>query len=204
MKNNIYRYLITGLILCGSLTLISLAFWNQEIVYSLPTPLPANYIAVEIGGAINLGDPSIQKKGKPLFLHFYNPDCPCSRFNVPHVKSLIKKYSDKVDFAVVILNKEGAIDATEIGASFSPGIPVFTDASIAKKCGVYSTPQAVIIDDESKLFFRGNYNKSRYCTEKQTNYAEIAMDALLNKNSAPSLGEAATVAYGCQLPNCTK
>lgn len=31
---------------------------------------------------------------------------------------------------------------------------------IAISCGVYSTPQAVIIDGNGQLFFRGNYNKT--------------------------------------------
>jgi hypothetical protein len=76
-----------------------------------------------------------------------------------------------------------------------------TDAhqKIAEACGVYSTPQAVIIDRDNKLFYRGNYNASRYCTSKATNFAELSLIALLNKRPAPVFSIAATQAYGCEL-----
>jgi hypothetical protein len=71
-------------------------------------------------------------------------------------------------------------------------------------CGVYSTPQAVIIDRNQKLYFRGNYNKSRYCTDKSSNFGQMAIDSILKNKAEPHMSELATIAYGCQLPNCTK
>jgi hypothetical protein len=52
------------------------------------------------------------------------------------------------------------------------------------------------------LYYRGNYNKSRYCTDKKTEYARMALDALLNNNANIGFDQLAIKAYGCQLPKC--
>ena len=71
--------------------------------------------------------------------------------------------------------------------------------AIAQACGVYSTPQAAIVDYDAKLFYRGNYNRSRYCTARATNFAELSLLALLNNQPSPSFGLLATQSYGCEL-----
>jgi hypothetical protein len=184
---------------------ISLLFWHNEWKYSLPTPVPPNYEAVKPGTVINLK--AIMDSGhepKPVFLHFFNPDCPCSRFNITHFKSLVKQYGNEISFAVVVLNKDTAYTAADIQRRFEFKVPVLFDRSIATTCGVYSTPQAVLIGTDHKLYYRGNYNRSRYCTDQKSNYAQMAIDSLLNKCTNPVFGEPATKSYGCQLPGCSK
>jgi thiol-disulfide isomerase/thioredoxin len=179
-------------------------FWYNDWVYSLPTPVPKNYMAVNMGERINAATEfNLNKNNKPVFLHFFNPDCPCSRFNIPHFKSLVNQYGNKVNFAIVIMSKK-KFSAKEIQEKFDLNIPVLFDSSIAIQCGVYSTPQAVILDAGEKLFYRGNYNKSRYCTDTKSNYAEIALDSLLHDKTAITFNQFALRAYGCQLPNCTR
>ncbi len=68
---------------------------------------------------------------------------------------------------------------------------------IAQACGVYATPQAALVDATGALFYRGNYNRSRYCTAKATNFAELALVAMLNHQAAPVFIEEATISYGC-------
>jgi hypothetical protein len=67
--------------------------------------------------------------------------------------------------------------------------------------GVYGTPQAAILDDHSRLYYRGNYNRSRYCTEESTEYVRIALNALVEDRSLPAMPPDATVTYGCPLPH---
>ncbi|MGX7666403.1 TlpA family protein disulfide reductase [Flavobacterium pedocola] len=186
------------------LAAISFLFWRNEYKYSLPTPLPKDYQTVAIGEHINLNGKLAAKKSKPLFLHFFNPDCPCSRFNVPHIESLVKKYGDKISFAIVVINKDKSYNEQDIQDKFDLTIPVLFDKSIATSCGVFSTPQAVILDENHKLYYRGNYNKSRYCTDTKSYFAQMALDSLLNKNQNPSFSDLALKAYGCSLPNCEK
>ncbi len=181
---------------------IAMLFWYNELVYSLPTPLPKNYVEIKFGNKISLPNSVQASTSKPLFLHFFNPDCPCSRFNMDHFKSLVNHYGNQVAFAIVVLNND-SYTAKQIQDKFDLQIPVFFDASIAKACGVYSTPQAVIVDNNQRLVYRGNYNRSRYCTDSKTNYAQQALDSLLN-NRHTFFNQFALKAYGCQLPNCEK
>ncbi|QSW89173.1 redoxin domain-containing protein [Flavobacterium endoglycinae] len=185
------------------LTAIGYLFWQNEFKYSLPTPIPENYHKIALGRTVDLSQ-CCPFDAKPVFFHFFNPDCPCSRFNVPHVSELIKKYGDQVNFKIVVLNKNRIFTIKEIQGKFGAEIPVYFDEGIAKKCGVISTPQAVILDPLHNLYYRGNYNKTRYCTNPESNYAQQAVELLLNKQKSPTFNALALRAYGCSLPKCTK
>ncbi|GGH58038.1 hypothetical protein HNQ91_000343 [Filimonas zeae] len=185
-------------LLCGVIAL----FWRNEWVYALPTPVPAGYKPVATGTPVVLPAAIAMNGNKPVLLHFFNPDCPCSRFNIPHFASLVNKYGKQASFAIVLMTSK-KYTQEEIQQRFHVNVPVLTDTSLATACGVYATPQAVILNGYRQLHFRGNYNKSRYCTDIQTNYAEIALNALLHNTIVPVAPEA-TKAYGCQLPNSCK
>jgi hypothetical protein len=120
------------------------------------------------------------------------------------VSDLIKKYGDRINFKIVVLNKHKTFTIEEIQQKFGARIPVYFDEGIAEKCGVISTPQAVLLDPSHNLYYRGNYNKTRYCTNAASNYAQMAIDSLLKQNNSPSFNALALRAYGCSLPNCTK
>ena len=179
-------------------------FWYHEWKYSLPTPVPTDYISVKTGQHINVRSKIVSAPDKPLFIHFFNPDCPCSRFNIPHFKSLVKKYGDKMTFVVVVINKDKDYTEKEIQDKYDLTVPVLSDQSIATMCGVYSTPQAVVLDENRNLYYRGNYNRSRYCTDMKSNFAQMAIDSLMDHSATPSFGQYALKAYGCQLPYCTR
>lgn len=182
---------------------IGVLFWRNDWIYNLPTPVPVSYKMVNAGEAINL--PACIKTGdkKPLFLHFFNPVCPCSRFNMTHFKSLVKEYGEDVNFKIVVISNK-TYTAKDIQDRFSLDVPVSFDTTVASACGVYSTPQAVIVDSNQQLYYRGNYNRSRYCSDKKTEYARIALETFLHNNATVVFDQYALKAYGCQLPNCTK
>ena len=181
-------------------------FWYHDWKYSLPTAVPQNYVSVQIGQHIDIDGKVTTTKDKPVFIHFFNPDCPCSRFNVPHFNSLVKKYGKQIDFSVVVvnLNKSKTYTAEEIQNKYDLTVPVSFDTTIESACGVYSTPQAVILDADHKLYYRGNYNRARYCTDTKSNFALMAIDSLLNHNAKPVFSQYALKAYGCQAAFCTK
>ena len=179
-------------------------FWYHEWKYALPTPVPQNYQSVKTGEHIDIAGKVKCEKNKPVFIHFFNPDCPCSRFNIPHFNSLVKKYGNQIIFSVVVINKSKEFTAEEIKNRFDLSVPVSFDTTIASACGVYSTPQAVILDTAQRLYYRGNYNKTRYCTDKNSNYAQMAIDSLLNHDLQQVFNQYALQAYGCSLPTCTK
>jgi hypothetical protein len=187
---------------------IAMIFWRYEWKYGLPTPIPANYHDVARGTHIQLPSSAQVLRTsdtKPLFLHFFNPDCPCSRFNMPQFKALVERYGNKVDFAIVVMSPKTFTPA-QIQAKFNlpHPIPVVRDSAVAAACGVYSTPQAVLIDAQDKLYFRGNYNRSRYCSDERTGFAQQALDGLLHGNYLLTFSPLALKAYGCTLPSCTQ
>jgi len=178
---------------------IAAIFWQQELQYTRPTPIPQNYVPVRTGAGIALGEKGLSRDGRPVLLHFFNPDCPCSRFNLKHFKTLVKSYGKQLTFIAVVPEPFRA-QTEQIRQQLDLGIPVIADQEkeLARRCGVYATPQAVLVGRDGKLYYRGNYNKSRYCTTKNSNYAQMAVDSLLA--DAPAFGAVATDAYGCELP----
>ncbi|MCW3124049.1 MAG: hypothetical protein JWQ38_3541 [Flavipsychrobacter sp.] len=204
MKNRKVRYLLVGAWLVVIFCCISYIFWYTDWQYSLPTPVPGNYHAVKRGTYIDLGDKLPIDKTKPVLIHFFNPDCPCSRFNMTHFRSLVRKYGNKINFAIVVMNEKAHYTEKEIQDKYDLAIPISFDTTLAAICGVYSTPQAVLLNTDRYLFYRGNYNKSRYCADKNTNYAQMAIDSLLDHRTLASFDESAFNPYGCQLPTCKK
>lgn len=175
-------------------------FWSQELKYVLPTPVPTGYVAKAVRQNIDLGSLPGNIQNTAVYLHFFNPDCPCSRFNLKHFNSLVKTFGDRVKIYAVIPGYADLNRAQEMIGNDDVVLVQDKLDSLAKACGVYSTPQAVIIDADHKLFYRGNYNKSRYCTLKESNYAEIALNALVAGLDPPPSNELANTSYGCELP----
>jgi len=185
------------------LSCIGYIFWRQELQYIGPTPLPENYTDIEIGEALDIPELS-QFTNKLLFVHFYNSDCTCSRFNSKVFSNMVYKYRSEVNFVALIQSEEdNAVEAFK--EKYDLGIPIIKDkqGQLAEKLGVYSTPQAVIIKN-STLFYKGNYNRARFCTTKNTKFADMALKAAVEGKPAPHFPELAFVAYGCQLPSNTE
>lgn len=206
MNKKLRIYFVTTWLI-GVISIVFWVFWHTEYLYSQPTPVPETFKEVSNGTLITLNKDIEQKAGKPILVHFFNPDCPCSKFNMKHFKSLVKQYGDKMDFGIVVLCLKGKYTTEEIKDKFDLDLPISFDSSLADKCGVISTPQAVILDKKQQLYFKGNYNKSRYCTDTKSDYAKMAIDSLLNKNADPKFNRQAHIAYGCSLPsakNCIK
>lgn len=182
-----------GVFVC-MFTAIGAAFWYQDLQYTLPTPKPAGLKQPSLGASLDAGRP------KPRLLHFYNPDCPCSQFNTTHLRDLVATYGDRVEFQAVLQTSRK--DALRTWEKLDIPMPAVLDGdrSLAGKYGVYSTPQAVLVGQDGQLYFRGNYNLSRYCTDEATEFARVALDSLLAKKPLPAMPKMALTAYGCPLP----
>lgn len=203
-----WRY--AGVLLSTSLSLclIAFLFWQQDWQYSRPTPRPEGLRQPAVGAKISLASllktADATQDPRPLLLHFFNPSCPCSRFNLNHLQVLLRQYGSRLRFLAVLQSDSPKQSVTEIQSAFqSLGLPMdaVVDASgeIARQVGVYSTPQAVLLNSQQRIFFRGNYNSSRYCNSRESEYARLAIESLLSSKAAPSLPPSATLAYGCPL-----
>lgn len=198
MKLKITLYI---LLVISVLSLIAWIFWEQEYKYTLPTPVPSNFVNVNIGDQVTL--PSLDLDESNTYIHFYNYDCPCSRFNIKEFQSMVRRYSDKVKFVAVLQTSEDDPNKVEhFKNKYDLGIKVIDDpkGKIASALGVYSTPQAVIVKN-NKVFYKGNYNKARFCLSKNTKFAEKALEALINNQTLPIFPILAEIPYGCELPS---
>lgn len=185
---------------------IASAFWFEDLRYALPAPKPAEHVDVALGTQVGLAPALVELLGerdpsRPLLLHFYNPDCPCSRFNVPYLRELVERHRDAVDFVLVV----ECVDEEQVErarAKVEADLPwVFDrDGALADHYGVYATPLAVIVAADGRLAFRGNYASARYCTDPEEQAARIALEALLAGREPPGL-ETPTAPYGCSLPS---
>ncbi|GHN02248.1 hypothetical protein WSM22_37370 [Cytophagales bacterium WSM2-2] len=186
-------------ILVTTFSAIACIFWYQEIQYLLPAKIPKNYRVVLPDEIIRYDSVLIpQQHLRPKLLHFFNPECPCSRFNIKHFYSLQKNYRNKIDFFVVVADQKKVESAKKL---IDAGIPILVDVGekLAKACGVYSTPQAALIQTTNRLYYRGNYNRARYCTDRNSNFVEMALDSLVANKTAPHFSELATRSYGCNI-----
>ena len=180
------RYISVIFILCLTFGVVIYTFYNEDIKNSLPTKLPVNYVATKYGQSFN-----ITSTKKLKLIHFFNPDCPCSKFNTKHIEQLYNLYKNEVEFI--------AYSTKKITYSYPIPDSIDVDGKMAKLLGVYSTPQAVLLDNNGKLIYRGNYNKSRFCSNKSSEYVKNAIEKALQKQIDPSIMELSGKPYGCSI-----
>jgi hypothetical protein len=195
----------TGIVLVFAMILLvaeAAVFWTQDWRYNLPTPKPAHLLQGAPGETLELPAELQQIRtsipGGLVLLHFYNPDCPCSRFNLDHVQRLALQFRGRVAFVAILQTdptdaQVGRRESRRLGFRAVMDL----DGKIAAACGVYSTPQAVILDADGRLLFRGNYNLSRYCTSPATEFARLALEVGVEGRAVPQFPAAA---HGCPLP----
>lgn len=200
-----WRSAAAGVFAGGAAGAIAWMFWQQDLRYARPTPPPAGWRRPAVGTAVAL--PIILERlradhpGRPVLLHFVNPTCPCSRFNVDHVRSLAARFHDTVTVVAVLADGDpAAMRAAQ--RSLRLDVPHYVDADrrLAEAVGVYATPQAAILDGDGRIYFVGNYNRTRYCRDRETEFARIALEAVVAGARPPAVAPAAAIAYGCPLP----
>jgi hypothetical protein len=186
------------------LAIVGYAFWHEDWRYSLPAPIPQGLIQPPLGSRLVLpaSIAAVKRSGRPLLMHFANPECPCTQFNLDHVRGLEQTFGSKVDFVTVLQSDSDPAESQSEFQSMHLRMPVVYDrgAKIGDWVGVYATPQAAILTADGSLYFRGNYNRSRYCTDESTEFVRLALNALVVNRPLPALPAEATVTYGCPLP----
>jgi hypothetical protein len=204
----LWRLVATCGLVLSLLGFVGYTFWQQDWKWGLPTPRPLHLKQPPVGAQLGLPDTVLAHwtvgSTRPLYLHFFNPDCPCSRFNQDHVRDLIRAHRGELTIVAVVEPEGGAVSPRAVAnAERELGVPVLLDAdgSLAKQVGVYSSPQAVLVQGNGALYYRGNYNLARYCTDAETEFARIAIEHLLAGAPTYDAPVQARVAYGCPLPS---
>ncbi len=185
------KHIIVIIFICFSLFSVGFLFYNEDIKNSLPTAKPTNYKPTQFGVKYDSSF-AIKSNKKMKLLHFFNPECPCSKFNVKHIQKLASQYATKVEF-VAYSNQKLTDKNYPIAIKFDE------NGKMAKLYGVYSTPQAVLLDSSGRIIYRGNYNKSRFCGSKNSEFVRIAIEKELKKETNIELMQKSGLPYGCAL-----
>ena len=203
--NPVTRALITVALNAALLIGMGYSFWYADWQYSLPTPKPEGLVQQPIGSRPELPAELAARMhpGRPLVVNFASAQCACTEFNLDHVRKLQTEFGKSMDFVTVLETNAADTNAKEEFESMKLRMPVVYDQKgrVSEALGVYGTPQAAILDRDGRLYYRGNYNKSRYCADEATEYARIALDALAANQPAPAMPREATITYGCPLPH---
>jgi hypothetical protein len=204
----LWRPITATLVVLSLLGFVGYTLWEQDWKWGLPTERPANLKQPPVGARLDLPETVsarwARQSERPLYLHFFNPDCPCSRFNQDHVRDLIRAHRGHVTIIAVIEPEGGTVSPRAVeNAERDLGVPVLLDAdgSLARLVGVYSSPQAVLVKTGGALYYRGNYNLARYCTDARTEFARIAIEHMLAGAPKYDAPVQARIAYGCPLPS---
>lgn len=105
-------------------------------------------------------------EGKPLVLHFVDPQCPCSRFSVPHIAELETRYQNQVKFVDVHTAKHYKAAATD-------ALPLRS---------VPAGPAVAIWDRNGRLAYFGPYSGGAVCGQG-TDFVAATLAALaIGKN----------------------
>jgi hypothetical protein len=118
------------------------------------------------------------------------------------MRSLIRAHRHDTTFVAVIEPEGGPVSRDSVARverDFGVATILDADERIAHAVGVYSTPQAVVINPGQVLYFRGNYNTARYCRDERTQFARLALEHALSGAAAFDAPREAIVAYGCPL-----
>jgi hypothetical protein len=194
----------------GCVAAIATAFWFEDLRYAAPTPPPPGHRDVPIGAEVGLvprvaallpSRAASTGAPRPAVLHFYNPDCTCSRFNLEHLRGLVARFASQVDF-VLVVESDDAASAAEVAERVEPDLPWIhdRDGAVADHYGVHATPLAAIVAPDGRLWFRGNYASARFCTDPAKEYARVALEALL-AGAASLDADVPSQTYGCPLPS---
>lgn len=136
-------------------------------------------------------------------IHFWNPDCPCSKFNEVHVKKIISDYSDKnVAFSVVVSGKsaeqrkERSLLAKQV-FNLAAVKDIRSDWPMEK--GPPSSPAVAIMNKQGKLVYFGPYSLGARCSPEKGKFVEKVLDRLKDEKLSQKK-QLNTLAVGCFCP----
>ncbi len=188
-------YLIAIVAIAGSICFL---FWEESYRYTLPAQKPTLFKEVRLGEKVTVPFPT----KRSLFIHFHNLECPCSRFNISEFQEIVRTHNSQLDFVVMLITNGDKNSVKKFNDKYQLDIPIIEDVDGKKSyaLGVYATPQAMIVNGkDSTVYYSGNYNLGRYCTAKNTRFAEMAIESLLSGKVAPLLPDIAYLPFGCEL-----
>lgn len=145
---------------------------------------------------------SKQHPGFIKVVHFWDPDCPCSRFNEVHVKQIMSEYAGKnVQFTIVVSGNDAATRKQRLARAQK----IFNSKAVTEirddwpmQNGPPSSPAVGIISAKGELVYFGPYSLGARCSATKGQFVEKVLNKLQDKNSVKK--QLNTLAVGCFCP----
>ena len=136
-------------------------------------------------------------------LNFWNPSCPCSRYMEGHVQSLSARFAAQgirlitlVECGASAEERNAARKAWRARSGGAGRMSLDPGGTVARTFGVWAAPAAVVLNQRGQVIYVGAYNAARYCDNRETAWAEQAIEATL-AHRLPRCSKAPF--FGCQV-----
>jgi hypothetical protein len=130
---------------------------------------------------------SIKPDAVAKVIHYFDPECPCTRFNTEHVLELMERYqASGVKFEVRVPNTAGLEKALKI---FSAPVQIVEYAAAP-----VASPAALVLDSAGLVHYIGPYSPGAVCSTRSGDFVSIVLDDLLE--GRPALQDV-NLARGC-------
>ena len=126
---------------------------------------------------------------------FIGEECPVCNYMGKPLKAIADKYQERVEFHAVFPLRNSTGSSAD-AFKFQYGLDAFQtlldrDLAITRELGATVTPEAVITDDQGRVYYRGRINSAYYAPGKMKhgnikNDLDLALEMLLGgENIAP-------------------
>lgn len=132
------RQALAWLVLIGWFSLCVFIFWWYQYRYISPF----NEYWASFTGDVLLSSQVKPHQARALVVHFVDPDCPCSRFSVPHIQQLEVESSGGVEFVDFLSSAETDERMQQFKSSAipaGPAVAVFNQGGDLAYFGPYSS-----------------------------------------------------------------
>ena len=186
-------------------------FWQLEMRYFRPVTGPAPHSKISGSHDVLKNSNSValplmisqfadENPGKIILVNFWAPGCACSRFNEAHFRDLQLEQSHNVAFLTLVEPTNGSLTENADMNSWrdrnlSGAVLWDKNNDAARTLKVWAAPAAVVLDSEKTIRYIGAYNAGRFCSQHQTAWVDIAINAI-EQNKEVTLKR--TVFFGCQ------
>lgn len=143
-------------------------------------------------------------KLKPVsVVHFWNPECPCNRFNEVHVKKIISEYADKnVQFTIMVSGNSAEkrkLQEDRARKIFTHQAVINIRSDWPMEKGPPSSPAVGVINNHGELVYFGPYSLGANCSPDKGKFVENILDHL-NDEKKIQKKQLNTLAVGCFCP----
>jgi hypothetical protein len=166
-------------------------FWHWSLRYALPVEAPvgrkaADRVPAELAGLLSAEESTV--------FFAWNPDCPCTAADEPHVRELMSRWPE-LSWVVVAPDSghEAESRKRKLSGRFLSGM--------AGKLGLWAAPAAVIAASDGRILYRGGINAFRFCTREDGQLLRRALEDL-EAGRPPRISSGPF--YGCPIPGARR